>query len=267
MIILAIIVDVFLILLSLKYAWWYPSKNMKKTRIMMYHMIAEQPLNIKKSGLRVSEQMFERHLKYFTDNDWKFIKMSELAKYNDQDRVVAITFDDGYVDNYKKAFPLLKKYNACATLYLVIDRHDNDWSVKKNPKHDTGALSKEEKLSDDHIQEMVDSNIFELGGHTVSHPFLPDLTMEEKEKEMISCKNILENKFNTKVTSFAYPFGIYSDEDVKIIENSSFQSAVTTNEGMASLDSIYELKRIKASGKDGFFAFKLRLLKGFRGFI
>ena len=114
---------------------------------------------------------------------------------------------------------------------------------------------------------MVDSDIFELGGHTISHPFLPNLTIEEKENEIISCKTILENKFNTKVTSFAYPFGIYAQEDVQIIKNSSFESAVTTDEGVVSLDSIYELKRVKASGKDNFFAFKLRVKKGFRGLI
>ena len=267
MILLAIIIDIFLILISLKYVWWYPSISNKKTRIMMYHMISDQIVDSKKSGLRVSEQMFEKHLKYFVENNWKFIKMSDLSEYADDEKVVAITFDDGYLDNYKTAFPLLKKYNACATLFLVIDRHDNDWSVKKNSKHNTGILAKEEKLSDDQIKEMIDSNIFELGGHTITHPFLPNLTKDEKENEMISCKNILEEKFDTKITSFAYPFGIYSEEDIKIIRNSSFESAVTTNEGVASMDSIYELKRIKASGKDNFFGFKLRLLKGFRGFI
>ena len=267
MILLAIIIDIFLILISLKYVWWYPSISNKKTRIMMYHMISDQIVHSKKSGLRVSEQMFEKHLKYFVENNWKFIKMSALSEYADDEKVVAITFDDGYLDNYKTAFPLLKKYNACATLFLVIDRHDNDWSVKKNSKHNTGILAKEEKLSDDQIKEMIDSNIFELGGHTITHPFLPNLTIDEKEIEMISCKNILEEKFDTKITSFAYPFGIYSEEDIKIIRNSCFESAVTTNEGVASMDSIYELKRIKASGKDNFFAFKLRLLKGFRGFI
>ena len=267
MIFLAIIIDIFLILISLKYAWWYPSINTNKTRIMMYHMISNQIIGSKKSGLRVSEEMFEKHLRYFVKNNWKFIKMSDLNKYADDEKVVAITFDDGYLDNYKTAFPLLKKYNACATLFLVIDRHDNDWSVKKNSKHNTGILAKEEKLSDMQIQEMIDSNIFELGGHTITHPFLPNLTKDEKENEMISCKNILEEKFDTKITSFAYPFGIYSEEDINIIRNSSFESAVTTNEGVASMDSIYELKRIKASGKDNFYAFKLRLLKGFRGFI
>ena len=151
--------------------------------------------------------------------------------------------------------------------YLVIDRHQNDWSAKKNPRHNKGDLAKKSKLSDGQVEEMVDSGIFELGGHTYTHPFLPNLSAEDKEKEMISSKSFLETKFNTNISSFAYPFGIYSSADVDIIKGSNFISAVTTNEGVASSDSIYELKRIKASGKDNFLTFKLRVLKGFRGFI
>ena len=267
MIVLAILIDIVLILLSLKYVWWYPNASMNKTRIMMYHMIAEQLPGKKKSGLRVSPEMFEKHLEYFSNNGWRFIKMSELDSYKNEDRVVAITFDDGYLDNYTKALPLLKKYNACATLYLVIDRHNNDWSVKKNPKHNSGALASEEKLNDGHIQEMLDSGIFELGGHTISHPYLPNTSFKDKKHEMIECKKILESKFNTTVSSFAYPFGVYGDEDIDIIKTSNYESAVTTDEGVAESNSIFQLKRIKASGKDNFFAFKLRVNKGFRGFI
>ena len=262
-----IAIDVLLILFSLKYVWWYPREDLKKTRIMMYHMISKQLPKTKKSGLRVSPEMFERHLKYFSDNNWSFIKMSELLEHDTQEKVVAITFDDGYEDNYTEAFPLLKKYNACATLYLVIDRHQNDWSAKKNPKHNKGDLAKKSKLSDEQVQEMVTSGIFELGGHTYSHPFLPNLSAEDKKHETISSKSFLETKFNTNISSFAYPFGIYSSADVDIIKASNFISAVTTKEGVASSDSIYELKRIKASGKDNFLTFKLRVLKGFRGFI
>ena len=264
---LFIITGLLLILFSLKYAWWYPKISSNKTRIMMYHMISNQPKKGKKSGLRVTPEMFEKQLSYFKDNGWKFIKMSELKDHENDTKVVAITFDDGYLDNYTQAFPLLKKYDACATLYLVIDRHQNDWSIKKNPKHNTGVLAEEEKLSDDNIKEMLYSGVFELGGHTITHPYLPNIPLDDKKHEMIECKNILETTFNTKVSSFAYPFGIYNDEDVKIVETSSFESAVTTNEGVANADTPFELKRIKASGKDNFFAFKLRVQKGFRGFI
>ena len=135
----------------------------------------------------------------------------------DNEKVVAITFDDGYEDNYLKALPILKKYEACATLYLVIKRHDNDWSVKKNPKHNTGVLSKENKLSDSQISEMLDSEIFELGGHTITHPYLLNTLHDEKVKEIHGCKSKLEFKFNTKISSFAYPFGIYTKEDKNIV--------------------------------------------------
>ena len=47
----------------------------------------------------------------------------------------------------------------------------------------------------------------------------------------------------------------------------SYKSAVTTDEGVANANRPFELKRVKASGKDNFFAFKLRVQKGFRGFI
>jgi len=267
MIFLAVVLDIIFILFSLKYVWWYRNKDMSKTRIMMYHMISEQLPQQKKSGLRVSPLMFERHLEYFSNNGWKFIKMSELDDYAEENKIVAITFDDGYLDNYTKALPLLKKYNACATLYLVIDRHQNDWSVKKNIKHNSGVLAAEKKLSNEHVQDMLDSGVFELGGHTITHPYLPNTSLKDKQHEMFECKKILETQFKTNISSFAYPFGIYDDEDVNIIKNCNYSSAVTTDEGVVDNKSMFELKRIKASGKDNFFAFKLRVLKGFRGFI
>ena len=74
MIIIAIVIDIILIFLSLKYVWWYPNANLNKTRIMMYHMIAEQLPNEKKSGLRVSPEMFEKHLEYFSDISGETLK-------------------------------------------------------------------------------------------------------------------------------------------------------------------------------------------------
>ena len=66
--------------------------------------------------------MFERHLKYFKNNGWKFIKMSELQLYENDNKVVAITFDDGYLDNYTNALPLLKNIMpALLCIWLLID--------------------------------------------------------------------------------------------------------------------------------------------------
>ena len=155
-----------------------------------------------------------------------------------------------------------------AILMHMSDKASDDgsgiWVSKGNMAADLEMSSRAVRH---HIKEMLDSGVFELGGHTITHPYLPNTSIEDKKYEMIECKNILETTFNTKVSSFAYPFGIYNTEDVEIIESSNFKSAVTTDEGVANANRPFELKRIKASGKDNFFAFKLRVRKGFRGFI
>ena len=256
------------ILLSLKYCWWRPTVGLEHPRILMYHMISGSLSKQKHRGLRVSPEMFERQVAWLKASNWTFIKASELFTEKAQgDKRVAITFDDGYEDNYSQALPILKKYDACATLYLVTDRHERDWSVNKNAKHNSGDLMREAKLSDKQVAEMLASGVFELGGHTLTHCHLPSVDMATKTFEINECKKVLNATFATQVTSFAYPFGHYSDEDIKLCEAADFNTAVTTDEGIDTQPNAFRLKRVKVSGKDNFFAFKTRIRIGFRGHI
>lgn len=59
------------------------------------------------------------------------------------EKTVAITFDDGYLDNLENAYPILEKYQAKATIYVVVDRHDRDWSTYKKAHHNSGELARE----------------------------------------------------------------------------------------------------------------------------
>ncbi len=68
---------------------------------------------------------------------------------------------------------------------------------------------------------------FEIGAHTVSHPFLSNLPLQEQEEEIGRSKFDLEDKISRKVDSFSYPHGIYSNETVKIVERLKFQNACT----------------------------------------
>ncbi len=251
---------------SYRFAWWKSPVSFKQTRILMYHMIADKQPGAKFNGLRVSAEMFEKQLAYLVNNEWKFVTMSEFVCSDNTEKKVAITFDDGFEDNYKQAFPLLKKYNARATLYLVVDRHNNDWSTKKNANHNSGELEIEKKLTDMQIKEMVDSGVFELGGHTMTHANLNSLNNEQKIYELTESKKILEQKFNLKIHSFAYPFGIYQPEDVSLVESVGYTNAVTTTAGICKADlGVFELPRIKISGKDNFLAFIIRIRTGMRG--
>jgi peptidoglycan/xylan/chitin deacetylase (PgdA/CDA1 family) len=139
--------------------------------------------------------------------------------------------------------------------------------VSKNAKHNSGDLMREPKLSDEQVVEMLASNVFELGGHTLTHCHLPSVDMDTKTFEINECKKVLSTTFATQVTSFAYPFGHYGDEDVKLCQAAEFRTAVTTDEGIDTRPNTFRLKRIKVSGKDNFFAFKTRMRIGFRGHI
>jgi len=254
---------------SWRYAWWAPAISYSHPRILMYHMISNSHRSAKFRGLRVSPTRFEKQLRYLVRDGWTFMTMAELIDHNGQypKKTVVLTFDDGYADNYHQALPIMRRYGAKGTLYLVVDRHHRDWSTYKKAHHDSGELAREPKLSDNQVQEMLDSGIFEIGGHTLTHANLNLLSDEERTREISVCRQVLEERFKTPVKSFAYPFGIYTNADVTAVEAAGYDNAVTTIDGIDTNLSKqpFELRRVKVSGKDNLLAFKLRMRRGKRG--
>ncbi|MFC6670338.1 polysaccharide deacetylase family protein [Marinobacterium aestuariivivens] len=252
---------------SHRYAWWRPAVDPKRPRILMYHMVSEHRPGAKFNKLRVRPSRFEQQIRWLQRNGWHFALMSELARPEKLPaKTVVLTFDDGFEDNYRNAHPVLKKYGARATLYLVVDRFDRDWSTAKKAHHDSGELMHEPKLSDDQVRQMLASGCWELGGHTLTHANLARLDAAGKEAEIRGGREQLEQRFGVPVPSFAYPFGIYDEQDVQLAEQAGFDNAVTTVEGID--DDIrkrrFELRRVKISGKDNRLAFRLRMRSGRR---
>jgi peptidoglycan/xylan/chitin deacetylase (PgdA/CDA1 family) len=232
-------------------------------------MISNHKKNAKFNGLRVEPFEFEKQMKYLIKNNWTFFTMSELVEKKDElpARSIAITFDDGYEDNFTNAFPLLKKYNIKATIYLVVDRHNKEWSSKRKEKNNTGELKNEPKLLDEQIHELISSGLIEIGSHTMNHDNLPNLNVDDKRNEIYNSKLIIEEKFKIKCNSFCYPFGLYDKEDIQTVKDSSYTNATTTKKGIDNLakSNIFELRRITISGKDNILAFKIKLKRGLRG--
>lgn len=254
---------------SLRYAWWRGGVDYHRPRILMYHMIRSRRRGGRFNKLRVAPAEFERQLEWLVDNGWRFAFLSELDEVADQRKTVVLTFDDGYRDNYTTAHPLLLKYGAKATLFLVVDRFDRDWSTTKKAHHDSGELMREPKLTDAEVREMLRSGAWELGAHTLTHALLPDLTDDEKRREIAGGKAELEATFETPVSSFAYPFGIFGNDDETLAGALGYDHAVTTEAGI-STDTRAEalrLKRVKISGKEGALGFSIRLRTGKRGLI
>ena len=251
-----------------RFAWWRRPVSQRHPRILMYHMVSPPRPGGRFNKLRVHPSAFERQLSWLAANGWRFIFLSELdAEQTRAKKTVAITFDDGYRDNLLAAHPLLQKHGAKATLLLVEDRFDRDWSAAKNPHHADGELGREPKLADSDIRAMLASGTWELGAHTATHPLLPSLDATGRTREIGGARAALEQRFGVPVESFAYPFGIFGEADRKAVAAAGYRWAVTTNEGVSTdLDAdAHALKRIKVSGKDSLFTFRLRLRTGRRG--
>jgi len=253
---------------SYRYTWWKKAVDYRYPRILMYHMI-KQHQGGKFKGLRVSPAMFEKQVKYLVENGWHFFTMSELIEKKESlpEKSVALTFDDGYEDNYTHAFAILQKYDVKATIYIVVDRHGREWSSRRKAKNNSGELMQEPKLTDVQIEEMLASGLVEIGSHTMTHDNLTTLDTEGKKREIIASKEMIEKTFGMVCNSFCYPFGLFDDEDRKWVEKAGYTNATTTQAGIDDVTTAdpYRLKRITVSGKDNFLAFRLKLRTGKRG--
>lgn len=254
---------------SYRYAWWKSAVDYRYPRILMYHMVREPIPGKKFNSLRVSPANFERQVKYLHDNGWHSYTMSEIVVKKEYlpEKSVVITFDDGYQDNLTNALPILKKYGFKATIYLVNDRHDRDWSGYRKAKNEGAGLKNEPKLSDDEVKELLESGLIEIGAHTLTHANLNALNREEAQNQISTSKKEIETKFTTVCRSFAYPFGLYSKRDTDLVLECGYSNAVTTEVGIADLNrcDLFEIPRVTISGKDNFFSFWLKLRTGKRG--
>jgi len=258
---------------SVRYGWWRPTVSYEAPRVLMYHMIRDRIPDAKFNGLRVSPEMFDRQLKYLSEKGWTFHTITELHELAEKgllaEKSVAITFDDGYEDNFINAFPIIKKYNAKATIYLVVDRHDRDWSGKRKEKNQGAGLLLEPKLSDDQVKEMLASGVIEIGSHTLTHDNLMSLDSLNKRKEIHDSRSKIRSDFNIDCKAFCYPFGLYGAEDVALVKEAGYTTATTVSAGIdcGLTEHPYELSRITISGKDSFYAFYQKMRTGKRGLL
>lgn len=125
--------------------------------------------------------------------------------------IVTTSWDDGHKIDFRLA-DLMKKYNLTGTFYISpLDRE----------------IPEADRLTDDEIKKLSDG--FEIGAHTMTHPRLSTISLEEAEKEISGSKKYLENILGKKVTSFCYPGGDHNSKHQKIVENAGFDFARNVN--------------------------------------
>lgn len=96
------------------------------TKVLMFHRVLPEkqiryPNAYSTFGTLISQEYFENILSCLTDNGFRFVTISELIKQTNNDKLVALTFDDGYSDNFDFALPSLLKFNATAIFFPVVN--------------------------------------------------------------------------------------------------------------------------------------------------
>ncbi|MDI3324628.1 polysaccharide deacetylase family protein [Pontibacterium granulatum] len=237
----------------------------------MYHMIAERlPRRYYSDGqkvknfLRVEPEAFEAQVIWLKDNGFSFFTMSDVLREDLPERSVFLTFDDGFADNYLHAFPILKKHNVSATVYLVTNRFERNWSTDRATSLESAELNDQDMLSHEQVIEMVNSGLVELGGHTLDHARLTCVSGSEAFEQILASKLEIERLYDVQCTSFAYPFGFYDDECVSAVERAGFKNACTTDYGtdLNRADARFRLKRIMVSGNDSMKKFVRKIKLG-----
>ncbi len=160
-------------------------------KAMMYHLIMETPYN-SLEALFVRPSTFESQLKYLTENGYTFLFADEW-KTTDKPSVI-ITFDDGYADNYSNMFPILKKYGARATIFLISD-----------------FVGMDGYLTVDQISEMSSSGLVSFQCHTAHHVDLAYQDETTLRSEFESSISKIESWTGKSVSALAYPAGSYND--------------------------------------------------------
>lgn len=95
-------------------------------KVLILHRILPEKLITKPNaystfGTLISQEYFEKVLSCVLDNGFQFVTVSELTQHSDTDKLVALTFDDGYSDNFEFALPSLQKFKATATFFPVVN--------------------------------------------------------------------------------------------------------------------------------------------------
>ena len=163
---------------------------------------------------------------------------------DDASRVVVITFDDGYADNYTVAFPILKSLGLVATVFLVSDYVGIDrrfWWDVPHLTLDNGARYR--TLDWDQVEEMAASG-FEFGSHTCTHPFLTSLSSDDCLEELVRSRGDLQAKLGNEVASLCYPSGDVNPEVMRLAEQAGYRWGTVTPTRDGIPRTRYALRRI-----------------------
>ena len=197
----------------------------KQIPVIMYHGVSDTTWGLEGLFMKVND--FEEQMKYLHDNGYETIFIEDIEKDYTGKKVVALTFDDGYIDFYTNVLPIIKKYNIKTNLYII-----------------TSTTSGGKYVNEEQIKELSDSGLVSIGSHTVSHNALASLNSEQIETELKNSKEYLENLLGKEIKTISYPTGSYNSTVLRTAEK-YYKYGITTINGTQNMSSFSKYKIIR----------------------
>lgn len=223
-----------------------------KVPVLLYHKIDLPSADVKIRGAFTYPRKFEKQISYLKKKGFEFYTAGELIDFYLErgefpKKSVVVTFDDGWKDNYTNAFPILKKYGAKATIFLV-----PSCVGKITDKVTAEGEGGREHLSEKDILEMSASGEIEFASHSFNHKLFHQISDKEIEFEITESKKYIENLTNKECSVFAYPAGFYTDYAKKALKTAGYEAAFSTVYGAVDNLDVFALNRVEILRRDSF---------------
>ena len=212
----------------------------REVNILMYHSISCGP-----KPLCITPQVFSRQLAVLQDCGRYGISLGEYVAWLSGDRALAegfvvFTFDDGYEDFARNAFPELEARGWGATVFLPTAKIVDSGARHRSP----GSGPTDCFMDWDTIRRLA-ANGIEFGGHGANHIDLTSVSPGDAEHEIATCKQVLDAKVPGSSVSFAAPYG-RSNMTVQALVEKYFRCAAGTRLERATGHSpLFDLPRIE----------------------
>ena len=220
----------------------------------MYHYVSipPDPGDRLRVDLSVLPDNFDAQMKWLAENNYQPITLTDVYYYLAigtplPENPVVLTFDDGYVDQYENAFPILQRYGLVGTFFVLAGPAD-----VASPRYLTWHM----------IAEMSAAGM-DMQAHGRDHVDMRRRADEFLYFQIVGARQAVEAHTGKPAAFFAYPAGRYDANTLRLLDRYSFWMAVTTRNGRVhTLDAPLELTRVRIRGSDSLGKFIAKVTAG-----
>jgi len=191
--------------------------------------------------LDVDDSVFVKQMEYLAKGGYRVVSFAALVdalegKASIPKRSVVITFDDGWENQYRHAFPILRRFGLTATFFVFTD------PVGTDPK----------TMTWDQLRNLQDAGMT-IGSHTRTHPVLPAHHRALHNEVQMSRADIAQH-LGRVPEFFAYPFGLWDQQSAEWAQRAGYRAARTYRGGAwNSARDVYHLRAVPVTDNMGRF--------------